>query len=111
MRKYLTILLSIVFVVGMLTGCGNSPEKNIIGSWDRTVGEETWSAPFSEMEFFDNGTYASDDANYNGNYSITDDRIMLSGILVSPLTFTFEATKDTLSFYEDGELIAEFEKK
>lgn len=111
MRKCLTIILSIVFVIVVLTGCGKSPEKYIIGSWDRTVGEETWAVPFSEIEFFSDGTYASDSANYNGNYSITGDRIMLSGILVTPLTFTFEVSKDTLSLYEEGELIAEFEKK
>ena len=49
---------------------------------------------FSNVEFFKDGTYESDDANYDGSYSIEGDRIKFSGVLVEPVTLSYKIDGD-----------------
>lgn len=101
-RKTLTLAILIVTIstILLLTACGNGSSK-IVGQWERENTEEV-SAPFDELEFFSDNTYSSDDANYNGNYSIDGSRIKFSGILVEPITCSFDVSGKTLTLtYED----------
>ena len=68
---------------------------------------------FSNLEFFKDGTYESDDANYDGSYSIEGDRIKFSGVLVEPVTLSYKIDGDKLFFYRSstsGEPTATFER-
>ena len=52
---------------------------------------------FSNVEFFKDGTYESDDANYDGSYSIEGDRIKFSGVLVEPVTLSYKIDGESCS--------------
>lgn len=96
----LAMLAVTISVILLFTACGNGSSK-IVGQWERENTEEV-SAPFDELEFFSDNTYSSDDANYNGNYSIDGSRIKFSGILVEPITCSFDVSGKTLTLtYED----------
>ena len=101
-RKTLTsaILIVTISTILLFTACGSSSSK-IVGQWERQNAEEI-SAPFDELEFFSDNTYSSDDANYNGNYSIDGSRIKFSGILVEPITCSLDISGKKLTLtYED----------
>lgn len=91
----LAILILTVSTILFLTACGNSSSK-IIGQWEIQNTEGVHS-PFKILEFFSDGTYASDDPNYNGNYSIDGNRIKFDGILVNPLTCSFTVNSKVLT--------------
>ena len=96
----LAILIVVLSTMLLLMSCGNGSSK-IVGQWVRQNTEGV-SAPFDELEFFSDNTYSSDDANYNGNYSIDGGRIKFSGILVEPITCSFDISGKTLTLaYED----------
>ncbi len=111
MKKTLTTSTSVILIavlcLSVLSACG-SPKDALAGGWTKTDG----GIMFSEVEFFKDGTYASDHANYNGAYSIEKDRIKFSGTLVEPATFSYKIDGGKLYFYynEGGELAATFEK-
>ena len=113
LKKCLICVLSIMLLGALLAGCGSkSPADLIIGQW-LIPGEEDHAEStieLVELEFFSDGTYTSNTANYAGTYSIDEDRIKLNGILVEPLTYTFEVDEDSLTFYEDGEVVDEYKK-
>ena len=90
-------------VVGALAfGLNLNSGNNLLGQWELT---NDTSAPFDELELFSDNTYASDDSNYNGQYSVDGDRIRFEGILVSPINCTYKADKNTLIItYEDDEV-------
>ena len=100
-RKIVMLVTLIATILTLfLTACGNGASK-IIGQWERENTENV-SAPFDELEFFSDNSYSSDDANYNGNYSIDGSRIKFSGILVEPITCSFDVSGKTLTLtYED----------
>lgn len=101
-RKALTLAILIVTIstIFLLTACGNGSSK-IIGQWERENTEKV-SAPFDDLEFFSDNTYSSDDSNYNGNYSVDGSRIKFSGILVEPITCSFDVSGKKLTLtYED----------
>ena len=91
----LAILILTVSAVLLLTACGNGSSK-IIGQWEIQNAEEV-HAPFDFLEFFSDNTYASEDPNYNGHYSIDGNRIKFDGILVNPITCSFKVNGKTLT--------------
>ena len=94
-------VMTLVLSALMLSGCGGNSASKLVGQWERED-VESISAPFDELEFFSDNTYSSDDPNYNGNYSIDGDRIKFTGILVEPITCSFEANNKNLTLtYED----------
>lgn len=56
------------------------------------------------------GTYASNQSNHNGTYSVDGDRLRISGILVEDKTFTFQLKGDKLYLDASNGLEYEFEK-
>lgn len=92
----------------MLVSCGGSKESYLIGRWSI---DENYHSSLEELEFFSDGTYVSDHPNYEGNYSVDNDRIRLTGILVDSKTYTFDVNKITLTFYDDdGEVYCVYNK-
>ena len=114
LKKILTSILSVIILVALLTGCGSkSPSDLIVGRWIIPGEEDNIRTTFSlvALEFFSDGTYTSNLSNYSGNYSIDGDSIKLAGILVEPLTVTFELDENTLTFYSDnGEYMREYQR-
>lgn len=98
MKKTLTTITSIILIavlcLSVLSACG-SPKDALAGKWTKTDG----GIMFSEVEFFKDGTYASDHANYNGAYSVEGDRIKFSGTLVEPVTLSYKIDGSKLFFY------------
>lgn len=83
---------------GFNLGSGN----DLLGQWELATDV---SAPFDELELFSDNTYASDDSNYNGQYSVDGERIRFEGILVSPIDCTYKVDKNTLVItYEDDDV-------
>ena len=80
-----------------LCACGN-PQDALSGGWTKTDG----SVMFDNVEFFKDGTYASNSANYDGFYSIEGDRIKFSGVLVDPVTLSYKIDGDKLYFYRES---------
>ena len=74
-----------------------SSVSNIVGRWERDEGKG-----IQKLEFFSDGTYTSDHPNYNGNYSIDGKRLKLSGILVDPMVFSFDAKGNMLTLTSDN---------
>ncbi len=103
-KKPIIFLVLCLLCISVLSACASS--KSLNGRWTYTDG----SAKFSYIEFFSDGTYTSSHANYNGSYSIDGDRLKLSGILVEPLTYTFDVSGDTLTFLNGDSVTAVFEK-
>ena len=89
-RRIAFVLVLVLLVSVALCGC-KSDEEKLIGQWKKIEG-----SGFTRLEFFSDGTYDSNHANYSGNYSVTGNRLKLSGILASPKTYTFEFDGDTL---------------
>ena len=97
----LTTLIVTISTILLLSACGGNDSSKIVGQWERENTENVF-APFDELEFFSDNTYSSDDVNYNGNYSIDGSRIKFSGILVEPITCSFDISGKTLTLtYED----------
>jgi len=96
MRRIVSVVL--VFIMVCLSGCGGS--SRLIGRWE-LVDEDGSSAPFEELEIFKDNTYSSNDDNYNGAYSISDDRIKFAGILMEPIACSYEVEGDMLLLYDD----------
>ena len=100
-KRTLKLVLCCTLVVIFLTGCGGS---KLVGQW-----ETTEDAHFVEFEFFSDGTYTSEISseyynNYYGNYSVDNNRLKISGVLVEDKTFTFEIKGDKLILeYPNGE--------
>ena len=116
MKKFIFTALVILTAFSMLS-CGMisegaSKSDSIIGRWKSEDGYIRGDGgSIDDLEFFEDGTYDSDDANYSGNYSISGDRLKLQGLLASTITYTFKVDDDTLTFYDDdGELIATYKK-
>lgn len=85
------LILAMMIVI---TSCGSSQDA-LEGKWTKTDG----GIMFNEVEFFKDGTYVSDHANYNGAYSIESDRIKFSGTLVEPVTLSYKIDGNKLFFY------------
>lgn len=94
--KKIKVLAIIGAIMLLLSSCGSSASK-LVGQWESDRGQ------ISELEFFSDGTYTSDDPNHSGNYSVDGDRIRLQGILMSDLTYTFEINGNTLTFYKNSD--------
>lgn len=104
-----SILLIIALCITALCACG-SPQDALAGRWTKTEG----GIMFSEVEFFKDGTYDSDSANYDGSYSIEGDRIKFSGVLMPAVTLSYKLDGDKLTFYYEStndEPAAVFTKK
>ena len=54
---------------------------------------------FRTLDFFNDSTYVSNQTNYSGTYSVSGDRILLEGILVETLTYTFTIDGDILTLF------------
>lgn len=91
------ILLVFALCLTTLCACG-SPQDALAGRWTKIDG----GIMFSNVEFFKDGTYESDDANYDGSYSIDGDRIKFSGVLVNPVTLSYKIDGDKLYFYRES---------
>ena len=87
MKKWIVLLLVLTMVL-LLFSCGATPQEKLIGRW--TLVSENRNVFTKYLEFYNDGTYASYHPNYNGDFSITNDRIKFDGILVSPLTYSYE---------------------
>lgn len=100
MKKSVKTILALTLLATLLislAACGSNSSK-LVGRWTKTEGRG-----FSYLEFFSDGTYTSDKANYEGNYSIDGDRLKLSGILAEAKTYTFKIKGDILSLYASSE--------
>ena len=106
--KSTAIALMLAMCVLIFAACGN-PSNALAGQWIKTDG----GTSINSLEFFKDGTYKSDYANYYGTFSVDGNRIRLSGVLVEDLTMDFEVKGDTLTFYSDNgkDEIMRFEKK
>lgn len=112
MKKTVTTITSIILIavlcITALCACG-SPQDALAGRWTKTDG----GIMFSNVEFFKDGTYSSDHANYDGAYSIEGDRIKFTGVLVDPVTLSYKIDGDKLFFYYQStneEAAATFER-
>lgn len=105
------IILLAVFIVGCVTGGittkvviqHNDPDaiyEQISGVWRRCSDS---GRTYSYIEFFNDRTYISSGTNMEGTYSITDDRIRFSGVLVSDDVFDFSYKKLTDELIIGGE--------
>ena len=109
--KVFTIIISLLV---LLAACD---EKNysIVGRWEAVDAEKqgfSTEAPWSEIEFFNDGTFTSnlfydyddydlyEEAPASGEYIINDSRIELSGVY-SRFFASFDITEDTLTIYDD----------
>lgn len=100
-RKALLIIsLCLIVCAGAVAALAFSTNGNmLLGRWELV---NDVSTPFDELELFSDNTYASDDSNYNGEYSVDGDRIIFEGILVSPISCTYKVDKNTLTItYEE----------
>lgn len=109
LKKLVTLLLIVVLALSVFSSCKSNEEK-IVGKWmvdagseclggngtyftvssDFDIGKLKELGEFLYLEFFDNGTYLSNQTNYIGNYSITENRIQLTGTDGSTLSYSFE---------------------
>ncbi len=100
----IAIVISLYFVAPYISEM--MPTK-LSGRWEKISGKG-----FEYIEFFDNETYKSSHSNYEGYYSINGDRILLQGVLMESITFTFECKGKTLTFFNDeGEIYSVFKKQ
>lgn len=100
------IICAVLIAVVLFFVLGSS--NDLTGEW--RIVDDSISTPFDELEFFSDNTYVSDDANYDGSYSIDGDRIRFEGILVSPIVCTFDVSGNTLTLIYDEDEIWEFER-
>ena len=103
-KRILKISLCCTILVVLLAGCGKS---KLTGRWQE-VPNEGWA--FSEIEFFSDGTYDSDYANYCGNYSVEGNRLRISGIMVSDETFSFKVEDGILYLENSNGAIYQYKK-
>ena len=114
--KFFKIFILVVVIITSFTACGSSESNSsdsIVGQW--IIPDEIENAGSTTqlvyLEFFSDGTYASNRSNYSGNYSIDGDRIKLEGILVDPLVATFELEDNNLTFYyDDGDVMFSYQR-
>ncbi len=100
--KKIKLLTIIGLLIAMLTACGGS---SIVGRW------ESDNSYFDELEFFSDGTYDSNDPNYNGSYSAENGRLRLGGVLMPDKTYSYDVSGSKLTLYNnDGEVYAEYKK-
>lgn len=104
LRRLSLVVAAILLICIALPGC-KSAEDQIVGYWKKVDG-----GPFRYLEFFSDGTYDSSSANYEGSYSISGDRLKLTGILVESKTYSFEIKDDKLYFYRGGSLYATYQR-
>ena len=84
-----------------------NPDSVLTGKWKGGNLEHG----INELEFFSDGTYTSNHPNSEGSYSVDNNRIRLTGVLMESLTYTIEINNDTIKFYSDsGRQIATFTK-
>lgn len=104
MRILKTILSAMVAVTVVLSfsACGKTAEEKLSGRWEI---DEDSSAQLSSLEFFEDGKYTSNHPNYEGDYSVDDDRLYLEGVLVDAKTYTFDVKGDKLTLYTDSGLV------
>lgn len=95
--KKVKAVMAIAVVVMLFTACGTT---KIVGHWQSVGGS-------GEIEFFSDGTYTSDDVNYQGDYSVDGNRIKLQGILVPDIVREFKVSGDTLTIYDDSGAVVE----
>ncbi len=98
--KKLTILIAALLTLTIFTACGGS---NLTGRWTSVDGDYY-------IEFFSDGTYITDDANYSGDYSAENGRMKLSGILVPDLVFSYTKSGNTLKLTDESGETREFRK-
>lgn len=107
--KACSFALTLMLILGCLSACGGtggkgkSQEELIVGRWV-VDSKNGYSHMLKSLEFFGDGTYVSSHTNYEGSYSISNNRLRLQGILVDSITETFKVDENTLTFY-DGENI------
>jgi len=107
MRKFIKCVSVVVVAVCLFAGCSKTPQEELAGRW-----EVEGKGKFDYLEFFEDGTYVSDESNYEGDYSISGDRIKLEGVLVDSKTYTYEVSGDKLTLYNnDGEVAAEYNRE
>ena len=92
----LFFLAVIMFI--SISGCSSS---SLVGKWAE---EEAQGNQFESFEFFSDGTYTSNHPNYNGTYSVTGDRLRLSGNMAQDETYTFKVKGDTLELSTGGSM-------
>ena len=106
MKKYIKLCALFLVVICVFSACGKTPKQEIAGYWQKTDG-----TGFDHLEFFEDGKYTSDRTNYEGNFSLSDNRIRLEGILVDSKSYTYSISGDTLTFYNNsGDVYATYER-
>ncbi len=106
--KKINVLLMICAILMTLTACGGS---SLEGHWEVPGGVNESSTKIQELAFYDDGTYTSNNSNYNGEYTVSGSTLKLTGILVEPKTLNFIVSGDTLSFFDDeGNITIELER-
>ena len=106
MKKCFTMCAAAGLLVCLLAGCGKTPHQELAGYWEKKEG-----SGLSHIEFFEDGKYVSSHSNYEGDFALSGDRIMLEGILVDAKTYTYKVSGSKLTFYNsDGSVYAEYEK-
>ena len=81
------------------SACGKTAAEKLSGKWEI---DKDSSAQLRSLEFFSDGKYTSNHPNYEGDYSVDDDRLYLEGILVDSKTYTFDVDGDKLTLYKDS---------
>ena len=105
-KKYYILMLALTLAIAFtFYGCSNSQNK-LVGRWEKIEGYGI----LDSLEFFSDGTYTSNQPNYEGAYSIEGDRIKLSGILMEAMVYTFEIKNNTLNLIKDNGDVASFER-
>lgn len=96
--KKIKLFSVITMLLVLLTSCGG--KSALVGHWER----ENSHGTLNEFDFFSNGMYTSDHSNYEGQYSVDGDRLMLQGVMVDSLTYTFKINgKKMTLYYTDGD--------
>lgn len=68
------------------------PRADLIGQW---VSDSSFEG-FSQLEFFDDGTYTSNLPNGKGGFSVSGNRLKLDGYMVSDTTCDFRIENGNL---------------
>ena len=91
----------VLFFVIVTSGSGKGA---LVGRWEITDGymSNGWSS-ISWLEFFIDGTYTLNTANYHGDYTFEGGRLKLEGILVYPMTYTIQIKGSQMIVYDGGE--------
>ena len=107
MKTLTKICTLFLLILSVLTACGKTPQEELVGYWEKVDGTHA----FKNIEFFNDGTYVTNRSNYEGDYSISNDRIKFEGVLVDSKTYTYKVDDDTLTFYNTSdEVLAVFER-